>query len=313
MPFHVRVLDKDVHQFLSANGGRRETNLMKPIEKQIEEYLDYCEFVRNMTTQTMQSKRYILKKFMDECGVNDFQIYTNQNLNEWVSNQLKSGVGGRTINTRVTHVVSLSKYLRDMDYSIRLRYTLIKKVKEDPPRRLFYTREQIEHVKKYADDIEWLLTSMKSDSGLRITELTNLRLDNIKGRRLTFIGKGRVSRTAFIGEDTLSRLEKWIKDKGIDDYLWPSPVSSDRKPYSTDEIRHIMHRAFERVGFSEFYPHAMRHSFATNLELQGAPITDTQKLMGHASPNTTQKYLHGFDNKLDEIYDKYHTSTPVLA
>jgi integrase/recombinase XerC len=281
---------------------------MKTIQKQVDEYLNYCRYVRNMTDQTMQSKEYVFSKFIKETSISDFKELTNKRLNEWVEYQLKSGVGGRTINTRVSHVVAFSKYLRDMDYEVTLRYTLIQKVKEDPPRRLHYTREQIEHVKSHAHTMEWLLIAMKFDSGLRLSELTNLRVVNINGHKLTFLGKGRKDRKSFISDETLERLEQWIEDNQIEDYLWPSPLFKDGRPYSTDEIRHIMHRAFKRVGFDEFYPHSMRHSFGTDLERNGAPITATQRLMGHSSPDTTQKYLHGFDNKLEEIYGKYKPS-----
>lgn len=281
---------------------------MKPIDHQVEEYLNYCLYNRRMTEQTMRSKTYILKKFAEERHVDDMQDFTNKDYNRWVEYQLKSGVSGRTVNTRSSHIIAFVKWLKDMDYDIKLRVSLIHKVKEDPPRRNFFTREQIELAKKHASELELLLISIAFDSGLRLSELTNLRLDNIKGREIRIIGKGRKARQTFITEPTRKLLDKWIERKGIQDYLWQSPLYKDGRPYSTDEIRYIMGKPFKRAGIEGFYPHAIRHSFGTDLQRNEAPLMAIQSLLGHSSVATTEKYLHGLDNRLEDTYDKYKSN-----
>lgn len=278
---------------------------MKPIDNQVEEYLNYCLYNRRMTEQTMRSKEYILRKFARQRHVDDMQHFTNKHFNSWVEYQLKTGVSGRTVNTRASHIIAFVKWLKDMDYAVQLRISLIHKVKEDPPRRNFFTREQIEMAKKRAFEMEWLLISIMFDSGLRLSELTNLRLENIRGREVRIVGKGRKARQTFITEPTRVRIDRWVTRNNIDDYLWPSPLYRDRRPYSTDEIRYIMSKPFDRAGLEGFYPHAIRHSFGTDLQRNEAPLMAIQSLLGHSSVATTEKYLHGLDNRLEDTYDKY--------
>lgn len=240
------------------------------------------------------------------------QQFTNKHFNAWVEYQLKSGVSGRTVNTRASHIIAMVKWMKDMDYSMQLRVSLIHKVKEDPPRRHFFTREQIEKAKRHAFEMEWLLISIMFDSGLRLSELTNLRLENIKGREVRIIGKGRKARQTFITEPTRQRIDRWVTRKNIDDYMWPSPMYRDGRPYSTDEIRYIMSRPFERAGIEGFYPHAIRHSFGTDLQRNDAPLMAIQSLLGHSSVATTEKYLHGLDNRLEDTYDKYKSGDEIV-
>lgn len=253
----------------------------------------------------MRSKRYILERFAKQRHVSDMQEFTNKHFNNWVEFQLRRGVSGRTVNTRASHMVVFTRWLKDMDYKIVLKFSLIEKVKEDPPRRNFFTREQIELAKQHANHLEGLLIDMTFDSGLRLSELTNLRMENVDSRKLRFVGKGRKDRQSFITEPTRDSLSRWIYEKKITDYLWPSPMYKDGRPYSIDEIRHLMGRPFERAGIEGYYPHALRHSFGTDLQRNKAPIMAIQKMMGHESIATTQKYLHGLDSMMDETYDQY--------
>ena len=66
-----------------------------------------------------------------------------------------------------------------------------------------------------------------------------------------------------------------------------------------------MTRAFERAGYYGFYPHSLRHSFATNLCDSGAPMVVTQKMLGHSNLGTTERYVHTFDGRLKEYFERY--------
>lgn len=296
---------------------------MKPIDSQVEEYLNYCKNVRRMTDQTMRSKAYILESLAKLRIVDDMIDFDNRIAHRWVQMQLDgtlSGnkVGGRTVNTRMSHVVAFCKWLRDMDYPIKLKIALIEKAEEDPPRRSWFTREQVEAVLETANEMERVLVSLLFDSGLRAFELQNLRLENINGRHMRFVGKGRKQGDAWMTDRTRGWLDDWIYGENIIDYLWPSPIYRDGRPYSTDQLRYIMARAFKRASrraqlrgntqlaekLKEFYPHAMRHSFATDIQENGATLDESKELLRHTNSSTTEIYLHGLDSKMDSVYDR---------
>jgi site-specific recombinase XerD len=284
-----------------------------PIQRQLNEYLNYCELVRVMSKQTMMSKKHILTHFSKECGVSDLQEFDNQKMNKWIASQVASGITGRTVNGRMNHVVTMIKYHREMGMIIPIKLPLVLKVPERPPRRKFYTREQIEKVLKVSNDIEWLLIRIKFDTGMRLSELTNLRLVNFNGHEVKYIGKGSKARKSFICEDTHKRLQEYCEEYKIDDFLWRSPASRKGLPYSTDEIRYIMRRPFYAVGYMDFYPHALRHSFGTDIQKNGATVAEAQQLLGHSKIETTERYLHGLDDKLEELFVKYKSFTPATV
>ena len=98
------------------------------------------------------------------------------------------------------------------------------------------------------------------------------------------------------------RLDDWIKSQGIDGYLWPGRSNGH---ISVDEARIMMRHAFTAAGFDNFYPHALRHSFATDIVNNGAPLEIAKEMLGHSNLATTERYVHSFDGHLESFFDQY--------
>lgn len=255
---------------------------LKSIDKQIDEYLNYCENVRRMSEQTLHGKRWICREFLKTIKIDSLSELSNKHINEWIAEQTARGCSGRTINSRLVNLVAMLRYFQDMGVSFpKLKLRLIIKCKEQPPRRVYYTREQIEQVLRYADHLEWLLIKLCFDCGLRISELRNLRLMNLNGRMVTFIGKGSKARESYMSEEARSRLDDWIQRNRISDFIWVRTPGKN-EPMSVEDIRYLMKKPFYQAGFKNFYPHALRHSFATDIQKHGASLMETKEMLGHA-------------------------------
>lgn len=282
---------------------------LKSIDKQIDEYLNYCENVRRMSEQTLHSKRWICREFLKTIKIDSLSELSNKHINEWIAEQTARGCSGRTINSRLVNLVAMLRYFQDMGISFpKLKLRLIIKCKEQPPRRVYYTREQIEQVLRYADHLEWLLIKLCFDCGLRISELRNLRLMNLNGRMVTFIGKGSKSRESYMSEEARSRLDDWIQRNRISDFIWVRALGKN-EPMSVEDIRYLMRKPFYQAGFKNFYPHALRHSFATDIQKHGASLMETKEMLGHARIETTERYVHGLEGHLEYFFDKYKFTT----
>ena len=282
---------------------------LKSIDKQIDEYLNYCENVRRMSEQTIHSKRWICREFLKTIKIDSLSELSNKHINEWIAEQTARGCSGRTINSRLVNLVAMLRYFQDMGVSFpKLKLRLIIKCKEQPPRRVYYTREQIEQVLRYADHLEWLLIKLCFDCGLRISELRNLRLMNLNGRMVTFIGKGSKARESYMSEEARSRLDDWIQRNRISDFIWVRTPGKN-EPMSVEDIRYLMKKPFYQAGFKNFYPHALRHSFATDIQKHGASLMETKEMLGHARIETTERYVHGLEGHLEYFFDKYKFTT----
>ena len=282
---------------------------IRQIDKQIDEYLNYCENVRRMSEQTLHSKRWICREFLKTIKIDSLSELSNKHINEWIAEQTARGCSGRTINSRLVNLVAMLRYFQDMGISFpKLKLRLIIKCKEQPPRRVYYTREQIEQALKYADHLEWLLIKLCFDCGLRISELRNLRLMNLNGRMVTFIGKGSKARESYMSEEARSRLDDWIQRNRISDFIWVRTPGKN-EPMSVEDIRYLMRKPFYQAGFKNFYPHALRHSFATDIQKHGASLMETKEMLGHARIETTERYVHGLEGHLEYFFDKYKFTT----
>lgn len=282
---------------------------LKSIDKQIDEYLNYCENVRRMSEQTLHGKRWICREFLKTIKIDSLSELSNKHINEWIAEQTARGCSGRTINSRLVNLVAMLRYFQDMGVSFpKLKLRLIIKCKEQPPRRVYYTREQIEQVLRYADHLEWLLIKLCFDCGLRISELRNLRLMNLNGRMVTFIGKGSKARESYMSEEARSRLDDWIQRNRISDFIWVRTPGKN-EPMSVEDIRYLMKKPFYQAGFKNFYPHALRHSFATDIQKHGASLMETKEMLGHARIETTERYVHGLEGHLEYFFDKYKFTT----
>lgn len=157
-------------------------------------------------------------------------------------------------------------------------------------------------------------------SGLRVSELVNLNRDHVNTKRREFMvrGKGQKDRPVFIGEASALRVEDYLASRL--DNLPPLFLSYSRNNLSstTGDYRRLTARSIQRLitkyarlaGITKHVsPHTMRHSFATDLLMNGADIRSVQSMLGHSSISTTQVYTHVTDQHLREIYEKFHSDT----
>lgn len=270
--------------------------------QQIESYLRYCQFTRDMSAMTLASKRHTYRHFVVDSGCTNIRKLTNQHYELWVKKQIQSGVSNRTINMRTAHIKALVKYFREMGVEVPIKLALLKRRHEGKITRTFYTKTEIKRVLTYADEMTWLLIRICFDAGLRISELCNLRLNNLSGQKIMFIGKGNKHREVYITTETYKHLARYIIQHNIQDALWPGRHG---QPCNADTLRKKMRRAFMMAGFDNFYPHALRHSFATDLQLRGAGLLEMQIMLGHASAQTTERYLHGLEGQCRSLFAKY--------
>lgn len=157
-------------------------------------------------------------------------------------------------------------------------------------------------------------------SGLRVSELVNLNRDHVNTKRREFMvrGKGQKDRPVFIGQATAERVEEYLKARF--DNLPPlflsysrnntASMSGDYRRLSARSIQRIIARYARLAGITKHVsPHTMRHSFATDLLMNGADLRSVQSMLGHSNISTTQVYTHVTDEHLREVYEKFHTDT----
>jgi site-specific recombinase XerD len=148
--------------------------------------------------------------------------------------------------------------------------------------------------------------------GLRISELCNLRVDDIDfGEQTVRVrGKGKKERLVPIGAPALQAIERYWQ------FLKTRPAhhepvflrsSNNREPVPPRTLQVRLKRYLEIAGLDpHLTPHKLRHSYATHLLDAGADLRSVQELLGHAHLITTQTYTHVTTDRLKKAYDKAH-------
>jgi len=150
-------------------------------------------------------------------------------------------------------------------------------------------------------------------TGLRVSELVGLRLDQINLRQgvIRVIGKGNKERLVPLGEESVDWLNRYIRDvrpeffKGQPDAtLFPSNRGT---PQTRQTFWHAIKRYAIVAGVNKpISPHVLRHAFATHLLNHGADLRVVQMLLGHSDISTTQIYTHIAKERLKDIHAKHH-------
>jgi integrase/recombinase XerD len=150
-------------------------------------------------------------------------------------------------------------------------------------------------------------------SGLRLSELKNLRLEqlHLDAGFINVIGKGNKERVVPVGKTAITALNRFI-EAGRPKLVTPkSPanvfLNKRGTPFASVTLwLRIKHRV-RRAGIERnITPHMLRHSFATHLLEHGADLRVIQELLGHANIGTTEIYTHVAGSRLREIHRKFH-------
>ena len=157
--------------------------------------------------------------------------------------------------------------------------------------------------------------------GLRVSELCSLNRDSINLTRREFMvrGKGKKDRPIFIDQTTADHLEEYLNARNDTlPALFLNNSSNQNIPDTSGDFRRLSPRSIERIiqkyarlaGITKHVtPHTLRHSFATDLLMNGADLRSVQSLLGHANIATTQIYTHITDPHLKEVHEKFHSET----
>ena len=150
-------------------------------------------------------------------------------------------------------------------------------------------------------------------SGLRLSELKNLRLEqlHLDAGFINVIGKGNKERVVPVGRKAVEALNRYLS-AGRPKLVRPhSPanvfLTKRGTPFASVTLWLRIKRRVRRAGVSRnITPHMLRHSFATHLLEHGADLRVIQELLGHANISTTEVYTHVTGNRLRDIHRKFH-------
>jgi len=305
-----------------------QEKLPENIIKLIDKFISYIEVTRNRSLKTVSNYRRYLYRFFYFAKINDVKEINDELVNSYIlylRRQNGTRDGEMKTNTRNYHLIALRmflKFLAKMDIK-SMSPEKIELAKQQPRQVDFLDKEELKKI-LYAPNLvkQDELTKLRDvailetlfSTGLRVSELSNLKRNDINLERNEFSirGKGGKIRVVFLSPTANDALRTFISvRKDTADALF---VRTDIDP-GKNELENLTPRSIQRIvkkyskiaGITKnVTPHTLRHSFATDLLYEGADIRSVQEMLGHSSITTTQVYTHITNKRLKEVYDKFH-------
>ena len=292
-------------------------------------FLEYLEIERGRSVKTVENYDRYLERFFTFAKVSKPSDLTEEQVREFrlhLNRQPGTKVGGRrepmkrrTQNYYLIALRAFLKYLRKRGIEALSPERI--ELAKVPERSLdLISSAELRRLMSAPDTntIEGLrdkaILELLFSTGLRISELCSLSIDDIDLSRDEFSvrGKGDKIRVVFLSTTARNVLESYLaKRKDVESALF---VRYGRKMNDGGD-RQLSPRAVQRLikkyaiaaGITrKVTPHVIRHSFATDLLQNGADLRSVQALLGHANIGTTQVYTHVTDKHLREIHKKFH-------
>ena len=300
----------------------------------VNDFLEYLVVEKSLSVLTVRNYRHYLTRFLswmeakpvpllhsniDIELIGQFRIYL-ANLKDKNDALLQKA-------TQTYHIVALRSFLRYL--IIRRDIPVLNPDKIDLPKTdsrviEFLNTEQLTRLlnsPEISNEIglrDKVILELFFSTGLRVSELTKLNRDqiNLETREFSIKGKGNKVRLVFVSDTAADWLKRYLTVR--QDNYKPLFIrySRDRSEAKQGEKMRLTPRSVERMvrkyskkcGLSfDAHPHTLRHSFATDLLIQGADLRSVQEMLGHESIRTTQVYTHVTNKHLKEVYRKYHS------
>lgn len=298
------------------------------IKDLISDYLKYMKTL-NRSYYTIRDARFVLKSFV--CFLEMQKVYTVTDLTretiEDYQQELAFSLTAkgkplaiRTQTKRLGTVRGFTRYLKDHDYLAHDPGEKIKLPKDPKPLpRIILTPEEIKKLMA-APDIHTnlgyrnrIVLEILYDTAVRRLELSNIRLTDLDldGGYIRILGKGNKDRVVPASERVCSLIKNYLL------FVRPSFVTGKDPGYlilnrwgdkmDPNGVWAIVKRCVRLAGLKKnISTHSMRHTCASHMLKNKAPIRYIQEFLGHESLNTTQIYTRVTINDLKEIHAKYH-------
>jgi len=297
----------------------------------IRKFLEHAEIAKNQSKKTIENYSHYLRRFSNYTGeidvsrisqdsVHSFRLFLNR-LTDEKGNQLLD------VKTQNYHVIALRAFLK---YCIKNDIKTLSPEKIDlskiPDRTVeFLTRDELERLFDTVDRSslpglrDAAILEMLYSTGLRVSELVSLNREQIDLTRREFMvrGKGKKNRIVFLSSRAVQSINEYLLKRS--DVFEPLFINLRRSRQAEDitegEKRRLSTVMVERIVrdyglkagiIKKVTPHKLRHSFATELLVNGADIRSVQEMLGHASITTTQIYTHLTNKRLKEVHEKFH-------
>ena len=313
-----------------VNIVRQHYNKHMDYDSAVAQFLEYLELEQNRSQKTIQNYSHYLTRLSDFAGEIKLKDINEELIRKWRLWLNRLGTNTSDEMSKVTqnyHLIALRSFLRFCTKRgwPAMAADKIELSRTRRPQVTFLTAEELERLASQPDTStinglrDRAIIELLFSSGLRISELVGLDKDhiNLSRREFTVRGKGQKDRPVFISPEAASWIDLYLKKRQDNAKPLFIRYSGTKSVDTSGNYSRLTPRSIQRIiskyaklaGITKHVsPHTLRHSFATDLLMNGADLRSVQAMLGHSNIATTQIYTHITDPHLKEVHRKFHRS-----
>ncbi len=292
------------------------------------EFLEYLEIEQNRSQKTISNYHHYLMRLIECAGDITVDKISTETVRKWrlwlnrLENEQKNDISTTTQNY---HLIALRSFLK---------FCSKRNITSLPPEKIELARVKRKQVTFLnQDELEALfaqpdvntkiglrdrtILELLFSGGLRVSELVSLEKAHVstKRREFTVRGKGQKDRPIFMSEGAAFWIDQYLQQRSDSSPALFIRYGGSKEQDTSGDFLRLTPRSVQRIilhyaklaGITKkVTPHTLRHSFATDLLMNGADIRSVQTMLGHSDISTTQIYTHVTDPHLKEVHKKFH-------
>lgn len=284
-------------------------------------FIEELKYERNYSNLTVNGYLSDLDTFLEYLNENNIKKYNQieyQDIRLYINYLYNLKYNNKTISRHISALRSFFKYLKSNGIIKNNPCTLISNPKLDKKLPKYLNFDDTEKLLNAFDNNNYiglrnsLILEMLYSTGMRVSEITNIRLKDLSlsNKNIKIIGKGNKERIVYFGTKCLNLINLYLKksypelNRDNSDYLL---LSKTGKKINDREIRTVVDDAAKIANIKiKISPHVLRHTFATHMLTDGADLRSVQELLGHENLSTTQIYTHLTNEKIRNVYLNAH-------
>lgn len=284
----------------------------------ISEFIQYLEVEKRMSSHTVVAYKKDIDLFLDFLDVNELSEIKDinyQNVRAWIVQLVEQGNSNRTVNRKLSSLRTFFKWAKKfnhIDVDPMLRVKGPKQEKRIPE---FVKEDELkvaELNQLFIDDFfglrDRLLIEVLYQTGIRLSELINLKAESLQNNAIKVLGKRNKERMIPITENLNNQLQEYLKNKVYIGYNSNFLFLTDKgnQMYPNFVYRKVKRYLSLITNLKKRSPHVLRHTFATHMLNNGAGLEVLKEVLGHADLSATQVYTHNSFEQINKIYKQAH-------
>lgn len=290
-----------------------------------------AKMVKGCTQKTIEQYGSQLKTILAKLGKPCTQV-TADDVRVYVAVRLtQDGVSKTTANNDIVYMRSFFAWMTAEEIIPKNPMNKVDRIKPDRVKRKAFSDMECERIRSACQTAQELaVVETLLSTGCRVSELVQIRIEDISEGKVVVHGKGNKDRTVYFNAKAQLAIQKFLAErKDTNPYVFPGGLNLGEKPHSKNHggcaaklwyrdpklvgegmrdagsIEQMVRKIGKRAGVDNVHPHRFRRTSATIALRRGMPIEMVSKMLGHEQISTTQIYLDLSDDDLEAAHRKY--------